>query len=166
MRLPVPGPGELVGALRELSSTLSGVAPGVTRALALVPRAEELLDRIDTVVDGAKRALSGIEATAGRAEAAAARAEDLLAAYEEPLRQLAPTVRRMAETLDPSEVDAAISLIDRLPRLLDSVDADLLPMLAQLQAVGPDVHELLDIVDDVRRMLAGLPGVALLRRDG
>jgi len=158
MRLPVPGPGELIGAVRELTSTLSEVVPGVTRALALIPRAEELIGRIDTVV-------SDVEGIAGRADSAVRRAEELLAAYEEPLRQLVPTVRRLAETVDPAEVEAAVSLVDRLPRLLDAVDRDVLPMLAQLQVVGPDVHELLDIVDDVRRMVAGLPGVGMLRRE-
>lgn len=158
MRLPVPGPGELIGAVRELTSTLSEVVRGVTRALALIPRAEELIGRIDTVV-------SDVEGIAGRADSAVRRAEELLAAYEEPLRQLVPTVRRLAETVDPAEVEAAVSLVDRLPRLLDAVDRDVLPMLAQLQAVGPDVHELLDIVDDVRRMVAGLPGVGMLRRE-
>lgn len=158
MRLPVPGPGELIGAVRELTSTLSEVVPAVTRALALIPRAEELIGRIDTVV-------SDVEGIAGRADSAVRRAEELLAAYEEPLRQLVPTVRRLAETVDPAEVEAAVSLVDRLPRLLDAVDRDVLPMLAQLQVVGPDVHELLDIVDDVRRMVAGLPGVGMLRRE-
>ncbi|MGI8681207.1 MAG: hypothetical protein ACR2JO_03540 [Mycobacteriales bacterium] len=159
MRLPVPGPGELVRALHELTSALAGVAPGLSRALALLPRIEELLVRVDTVV-------SDIERTVDRTESAVRRVEELLAAYEEPVRELAPTVRRLAETMDPAEVEAAVALVDRLPRLLDAVDRDVLPMLTQLQAVGPDVHELLDIVDDVRRMLAGLPGVALLRRDG
>lgn len=159
MRLPLPGPGELVAALRELTSTLAGVAPGLSRALALVPRAEELLARIDSVV-------SDVEDTAGRAESAVRRVEELLAAYEGPLGALAPTVRRLAETLDPAEVEAAVSLVDRLPSLLDAVDRDVLPVLAQLQAVGPDVHELLDIVDDVRRLLAGLPGIGVLRREG
>lgn len=158
MKLPVPGPGELIGALRELTSTLSDVVPGLTRALALIPRAEELVGRIEAVV-------SEIEATNDRAESAVRRAEELMAAYEEPLRQLVPTVRRLAATVDPAELEAAVLLVDRLPRLLDAVDRDVLPMLAQLQAVGPDVHELLDIVDDVRRMVAGLPGVGMLRRE-
>lgn len=159
MRLPVPNPGELVGALRDLTSTLAGVVPGLTRALALVPRAEELLTRIESVV-------ADVEVASAAAGSAVRRINELLAAYEGPLRELAPTVRRLAETMDPTEVAAAVSLVDRLPRLLDSVDRDLLPMLGQLQAVGPDVHELLDIVDDVRRMLGGLPGVEMLRRNG
>jgi ABC-type transporter Mla subunit MlaD len=159
MKLPVPGPGELVGALRELTRTLAGVAPGLTRALALVPRTEELLTRIDAVV-------SDIEATGDRAKSLLGRTEDLLATYKGPLRELAPTVGRLAETLEPAEVEAAVSLVDRLPGLLDAVDRDVLPVLAQLRAVGPDVHELLDIVDDVRRLLADLPGVGMLRRDG
>ena len=166
MRLSLPGPGDMVGAVRELTATLAGIGPGLTRALALVPRVEALLSRIDDVLDGTDRVLARIEETAGSAAAAAARGEALLAAYEGPLLDVVPTLRRLAETLSPAEVDAAVSLVDRLPGLLESVDADLLPMLMQLRAVGPDLHELLDIVDDVRRMLAGLPGVTLIRRDG
>lgn len=158
MRLAVPGPGEVVGALRDLTSTLAGVAPGLSRALALLPRAEELLTRIGSVV-------SEVEATSAAAGSAVRRLDELLATYEGPLRELAPTMVRLAQTMDPAEVEAAVSLVDRLPRLLDAVDRDVLPMLSQLQAVGPDVHELLDIVDDVRRLLAGLPGVGILRRD-
>jgi len=89
------------------------------------------------------------------------RADALLAAYEPALTSLGPTVRRLAETFDPHEVEALVSLIDRLPAVLDQVDRTVLPLLTRL---GPDVHEILDTVKDLRQVLAGLPGVGFLRR--
>ena len=59
-----------------------------------------------------------------------------------------------------------ISLIDRMPLVLDHLENDVLPMLQQLDRVGPDVHELLEVVEDLRRVVTGLPGVGLLRRRG
>jgi hypothetical protein len=73
-------------------------------------------------------------------------------------------LQRMAETLHPSEVDAAVLLIDRLPELLTAVDEDLLPLTRQLQGVGPELHELLTLVEDLHKMVSKLPGMGLVRR--
>jgi hypothetical protein len=56
--------------------------------------------------------------------------------------------------------------VDRLPVVLAHLDEDVLPMLQQLDRVGPDVHAILEVVDDVRDVLLGLPGVGLLKRMG
>ncbi len=76
------------------------------------------------------------------------------------------TLTHLADTLDPKEVDAAVLLIDRLPQLLSAVDEDLLPVVRQLRSVGPELHELLEIVADLHRLVSGLPGARLLRRGG
>ena len=51
--------------------------------------------------------------------------------------------------------------------LLEHVDTDLLPAL-QRRWTGsvPDLHELLEVVEDLRRVMTGLPGIGLLRRRG
>ena len=41
-----------------------------------------------------------------------------------------------------------------------------MPVLAKLDQVGPDVHELLDVLKDVRLAIQGVPGFALFRRRG
>ena len=41
-----------------------------------------------------------------------------------------------------------------------------MPILATLDRVGPDVHELLDVLKDVRLAIQGVPGFRLLRRRG
>jgi hypothetical protein len=70
----------------------------------------------------------------------------------------------MAETVEPHEVDAAVLLVDRLPELLQAVDQDLLPLARQLQGVGPELHALLELVEDLHSMVSKLPGMKLVRR--
>ena len=56
--------------------------------------------------------------------------EPLLGAYQQPLTDLAPSVQRLATTLDPAEVEALVTLIDRLPQLVTHLDEDILPVLS------------------------------------
>jgi hypothetical protein len=80
------------------------------------------------------------------------------------LQRLLPAVERIAETVEPREVDAAVLLIDRLPELLRAVDDDLLAHARQLSDVGPELHALLELVEDLHAMAARLPGMKLIRR--
>jgi hypothetical protein len=75
-------------------------------------------------------------------------------------------VRRLATTLDPTEVEAMVTLIDRLPRLVTHLDEDILPVLESLGNVGTDVHDLVDTVQDLRQVVKGFPGSRLFRRRG
>jgi hypothetical protein len=93
-------------------------------------------------------------------------AGELLATYEPALRALRPTLARLAETFDPHEVEALVALVDRLPKLLDSVDHDVLPLLGRLNDMAPDLHSLLEAVNDLRSAVAGIPGVGRLMRRG
>ena len=87
-------------------------------------------------------------------------------AGEQPLTDLAPSVERLATTLDPAEVEALVTLIDRLPQLVTHLDEDVLPVLESLGGVGTDVHDLLDTVQDLRQIVKGFPGSRLFRRRG
>ena len=40
------------------------------------------------------------------------------------------------------------------------------PILVTLDRVGPDVHELLDVLQDVRHAIQGVPGFTMFRRRG
>lgn len=157
------------------------------RAEAAVTRLEELLDavrvtaeraaavagRADTVVGDVDRVsrLAGVIAAdtrgvvAGASEAQQA-VSTLVRAYEPALETLRPTMTVLADTMSPREVEALVGLVDRLPPLLDSVDGDMLPLLRKLSEMAPDLHSLLDSVDELRRTVAGFPGVGLLRRRG
>ena len=94
------------------------------------------------------------------------RVEPMLGDYEPALTVLAPSVRRLADTFDPAEVEALVTLIDRLPRLVTHLDEDILPVLETLGTVGTDVHDLVDTVQDMRQIVKGFPGSRLFRRRG
>jgi ABC-type transporter Mla subunit MlaD len=102
----------------------------------------------------------------GRAEGLLGRVDPLLDEYEPALTTLAPSLRRLATTLDPAEVEAMVTLIDRLPRLVTHLDEDILPVLESLGNVGTDVHDLVDTVQDLRQVVKGFPGSRLFRRRG
>jgi hypothetical protein len=187
VRLPIPGPAAVIGGA-------AAAADAVETAIALVPRAVEAMTRVEALLDRAERAVDHVERVvdeaaesnvrvratvdaanivtrdAGRRVDAASglidRLDTMLVTWEPVARKLAPQATRFADSLSEHEIGAAIALIDRMPVVLDHVDTDLLPVLKTLDRVGPDLHELLEVVEDLRRVVTGLPGVGLLRRRG
>ena len=63
-------------------------------------------------------------------------------------------------------MEAAIKLVDQVPQFTEHMESDIMPILATLDRVGPDVHELLDVLKDVRMAIQGVPGFGILRRRG
>ena len=122
--------------------------------------------KADDAIERVGRTTSRADGIVERAEGLIGRAEPLLGEYEPALTSLAPSVRRLATTLDPSEVEALVTLIDRLPRLVTHLDEDILPVLESLGSVGTDVHDLVDTVQDLRQVVKGFPGSRLFRRRG
>ncbi|MDG4792661.1 hypothetical protein [Micromonospora sp. WMMD1082] len=135
-------------------------------ATAAVERATEVAGAASVVVDAARSVATRAAATVGTAAEAAATAAELLAAYEPALRRAAPMANHFVEQLSHEEVTAAVRLVDELPRLRQHLTSDVLPILATLDRVGPDLHDLLDVTRDLKLAVAGIPGLAMLRRRG
>ena len=187
MRLPIPGPAAVLGGA-------AAAADAVETALGLVPRAAEAMERVEELLDRAEGLATRADQVVTRADEATARTHAILdtaeivtrdagrtvdgatgvldrvdhslVSWEPTLRKLAPAAKRFADGLDEAEVTAAISLVDRMPVVLDHLENDVLPMLQTLDRVGPDLHEVLEVVQDLRRVVTGLPGIGLLRRRG
>ncbi|MDQ1602557.1 MAG: hypothetical protein QOE01_402 [Actinomycetota bacterium] len=146
---------EVVAAQAEVLVVRAGSA--VDAAEVTLRRTAAVLDVAEITLRDAGRAVEGAMGLVDRTDAQ-------LSAWEKPLRALAPAAQRFADSIDPDEVTAAIGLIDRMPVVLDHLENDVLPMMRQLDRVGPDLHEILEIVEDLRRVVTGLPGVGLLRK--
>ncbi|HEX2903074.1 MAG TPA: hypothetical protein VHO01_06405 [Jatrophihabitans sp.] len=192
MRIPVPGPRDL------LRLTEAGYA-ALEQAIGLVPRAAELVIRIEQLLEQAALIMLAMEGTRERADALVAqvqrtreradavvertetvvlqaaellasaqqltgRGDALLAEYEPTLRTFAPIVRRLADTTDPVEVEAVVKLIDTLPHLVRSMDADILPILGTLGTVAPDVRDLLDTMREFNEIVGSLPGLGRIKK--
>ncbi|MGK5519950.1 hypothetical protein ACSNN9_11405 [Micromonospora sp. URMC 107] len=161
------------GAVREVAvisaaaTTAIETATEVAAAVAVVVGEAEKVARTAGAVVAEADAVAGRAAgTVGTAAEAAATAAELLTAYEPALRRAAPMATRFVEQLSHEEVTAAIRLVDELPKLKQHLTADILPILATLDRVGPDLHDLLDVTRDLKLAVAGIPGLGMLRRRG
>ncbi|MCW3843323.1 hypothetical protein ONA70_24780 [Micromonospora yasonensis] len=137
-----------------------------TAATAAINTASEVAAAAAVVVGEADAVAGRAAGTVVVAERAAGTAAELLAAYEPTLRRAAPMAARFVEQLSQEEITAAIRLVDELPKLKEHLTSDVLPILATLDRVGPDLHDLLAVTRDLKLAVAGIPGLGMLRRRG
>ncbi|PWR08695.1 hypothetical protein DKT68_15000 [Micromonospora acroterricola] len=152
--------------LTDADTAVREVAVISAAATTAIDTATEVATAAAVVVREADQVARLAAATVGTAAEAAATAAELLAAYEPALRRAAPMAGRFVGELSHEEVTAAIRLIDELPKLKEHLTADILPILATLDRVGPDLHDLLDVTRDLKLAVAGIPGLGMLRRRG
>jgi hypothetical protein len=185
MRLPVPGPRDVLSALERGGEQVEALLGAVPRVLALLDQAEVLVARASSAVDRvavvAEDAAAEVARVGGVVDAAAlevervrtvmdgaevqvARATTLLDVLEPSLTALEPTLRTLADTTHPDEVAALVQLVDHLPELTQRVERDVLPVLTTLGSVAPDVHDLLTVTRELNDMLAKIPGMGRIRR--
>jgi len=141
---------------------------GVSTATAVVSvpvRVLELLAAAETVVARAEELVRRTDEVIGGAEEAVAHARRVASAAEEQVDAARPLIR-FVEEFSVHEMNAAIKLVDELPRLSAHLTDDVLPILGTLDRVGPDIHELLEVANDVRQAILGIPGFEYLRRRG
>jgi D-serine deaminase-like pyridoxal phosphate-dependent protein len=101
-----------------------------------------------------------------QAAGAASGASDLLVTYQPIAERAAPLARKFVEEFSEEEVRAAVRMVDQLPQLTEHLETDIMPILATLDRVGPDVHELLEQLKEVRQAIQGIPGFGFFRRRG
>ena len=124
--------------------------------------------------DGSRRRLrrhgGGVAERAGRlvdeAATVSGTASRLLALYAPMAERAAPLAGRFVEEFSADELQAAIRMIDQLPSSPTTSRPTSCPILATLDRVGPDVHQLLEVLQDVRLAIQGVPGFRMLRRRG
>jgi ABC-type transporter Mla subunit MlaD len=159
-------PRRVVTMMIEAEQTLSAVNAATERTDALIDRINGITTKAEGAVRAAYETVGAAAAAIEQASNITATAAPLLASYGEPLRRLEPAVRRLAESTDTQEVDALVKLIDRLPRLVNAMDDDVMPLLDRLDQSGPDLNQLLDSVSDLNRMAGRIPKVFRRRREG
>lgn len=135
-------------------------------ATAAIDNATDVALTAGSLVERAQQVAASVDVVVETARGAADTAGELLAAYAPGLRQAAPMAQRFIEHLHHEEVTAAIRMIDELPRLRQHLTSDIMPILATLDRVGPDLHDLLAVTRDLRLAVAGIPGLGILRRRG
>ncbi|MDT7704733.1 MAG: hypothetical protein QOG20_340, partial [Pseudonocardiales bacterium] len=161
------------GLVERADGVASSAAGLVGRADLVADGAAALVARAGTVADGAAGLVSDAGSVAADARTivitaagAADTANALLETYKPIAEGAAPLARRFVAEFSEEELGAAIKLVDQLPQITDHVVNDVMPILVTLDRVGPDVHELLNQLDEIRQAINGIPGFRLLRRRG
>lgn len=151
----LPGPRTVFSWAVQTTTTVLSIPGRVLSLLgaaeSAVRRANELVERTDAVVTSSEEAVE--------------HARRVAAAADEVLESTRPMLRFVSE-LSQHEIEAAIRLVDELPKLAEHMTEDIMPILGTLDRVGPDIHELLDVAKDVRQAILGIPGFERLRRRG
>lgn len=170
--------------LPALVETLAGLLP---RAFAMLDEAEKVLGRVDAlleriestrqnadeVVERTDRVVSDANALIVRSAGTVASAEPVLERTQGLIdtlgptlddlgpvaSRLLPTLERLAETTEPDEVEAFVNMVNQLPTLGATLQSDVMPLVRNLDSVGPDIHALLDTVSDLAAMLEKVPGI-------
>jgi hypothetical protein len=153
-------------AIADVEAVIGRAARVSDAAGLVVGRAAGLTDAAEGVIVKATDISANASAVVGQAESATADATELLHAYAATLRKGAPLAARFVDELSPEEVTAAIRMVDALPRLRDHLVEDVMPLLGKLDQVGPDLHKLLEVTEDLRLAIAGIPGLRMLKRRG
>ncbi|MGE3284937.1 MAG: hypothetical protein AB7J32_02395 [Pseudonocardia sp.] len=159
--------------IARIDTIAAGAATVVTRADAVAEDADAIVLRAASAADGAAVVIEQATAVAARAGEVVAQASDtsgaardLLTTYVPIAEQAAPLARQFLAEFSAEELHALIRLVDHMPTLTEHLENDIMPILATLDRVGPDVHELLDVLKDVRQAVNGIPGFAYFRRRG
>jgi uncharacterized protein YoxC len=129
------------------------------RAAEVATGAGDVLARADTAARSAESLLDEVSGT-GRG------AQELLDLYRPTAEKAAPLLRRFVDEFSDDELTALVKLVDQVPLFTEHMVTDVMPILTTLDRVGPDVHELLDVLKDVRLAIQGVPGFALFRKRG
>lgn len=182
MRLPVPDPLAVLargqGLLDQATSLLPRAFALLSQAEALVrdagalvqrieetrSAADEVVERTDRVVTDANALIVRTAGTVGSVEPTVDRAQRLLDSFAPSLERLQPILDLLAKSTNPDEIQALVKLVDHLPMLVDRLETDILPILTNMENVGADIHDLLDMATEVNEMLAWLPGMGKARQ--
>lgn len=142
------------------------------RISILLDRVEVLIARIEGISENAETVVPRVDAVAEAAAMvvmSAARtsetAQNLVELYEPLAERAAPAAKQFVEDLSQQEIHAAIGLVNHLPELTLRMEA-LLPILATMDTVSPEIHQLLEEVKNVRAAIQGVPGFNFLRKRG
>ncbi len=152
-------PGQLVtGAL-----VVSGVAVDTTRTAARLPadaaellsRAAQLIDRVETVLDHVEEQVTG-------ASVALRRVDDLVELFAPAVGALAPLAGEVADRARPQHVAAIFQGLDLLPELTGMI----VPAVRNLVELIPELDLLIERLDNVGKIVEGLPGARRFKRRG
>ncbi len=140
-----------VGGLHPAEAIMRHTA-GLTRAAT---SAAQLLRHLDGLL------------TPQRTAAVAILLDQLPAALsQQPNTSVHALLERLDTLLSPERIHALSALTDQIPRLVNALHSGALPTSGELRQLAPDIHAMLELIDEVHQVVTGMPGAQLARRRG
>ncbi|MCW2833281.1 MAG: hypothetical protein JWN68_1234 [Nocardioides sp.] len=153
MRLPVPGPSDLISVLGKGAGQLDLLLGTVPRMIALLDRAEILMTRATIAIDGVERVSSRASAAIDEVQVMSARASAAIDDVEVVSERASGVVARTGGI-----VDAAEAQVGRLTPLLDGLEPSLTKLQPTLDVLADTTHP--DEVAALVRLVDHLPELA------
>lgn len=135
----------------------------VGRAQPLLRFGEDTIARVQPVVEASLRQAAF---DPSRAEEMAQRVLAVVSYAERTVHLLQPLSDEVLASLDPHEIQAITAMIDTVPQVAESLRNDVLPVLASLDTVAPEIHEILEVAKECLEAFSGIPGFRFLQRRG
>ena len=172
------------GVVRRVDATIDSAEGVVSRVGATVDTADELVldagtlvERVVPLLDFADSALAPVKPVVEAllvdaefdpevARRVATRLTEVLVWADKTVSLLEPIAGEVLQSVDPEEIKAVVKFIDHLPALGESLETDIMPVLASMDTVAPEVHQILEVAQQCLEAVAGIPGFQLLRRRG
>ncbi|WP_241726813.1 methyl-accepting chemotaxis protein [Dietzia sp. SLG310A2-38A2] len=158
------------GIVARIGATVDVADDLVIEAGGLIGRVEPLLDFADSALAPVKPVVEALlvdaELSPETARKVAIRLTEVLVWTDKTIALLEPIADEILESVSSEEIKAVVQFIDHLPALGDSLENDVMPVLASLDTVAPEVHQILEVAQQCLEAVQGIPGFQLLRRRG
>ena len=166
-------PARVAALLDEAERLVTRVGDTLDRVDDVTGRVDAVVDRVERVTGNAEQIVERIIPITGAADAVletvgatGAGAQALLEVFQPMTERGAPLLQHFLDEFSVEELHALIRLIDHVPQFTEHMETDIMPILATLDRVGPDLHELLDVTKDLRQAIDGIPGFGFLKKRG
>ncbi|MDP9433867.1 MAG: alpha/beta hydrolase [Actinomycetota bacterium] len=73
-------------------------------------------------------------------------------------------LERLATLLSAERTEALSALADQIPRLVTALQLGGLPTPGELRQLAPDIHAMLELIDEVHQVVTGMPGAQRARK--
>lgn len=142
MRLPVPGPRDVISALERGGGQVEALLGAVPRVLSLLDRAEGLLDRAEEVVGRAQSVVGRVEGVVEAAATEVARVGAVVDAAEAQVGRVAAVVdgAAMESARVATVVDVASAETTRVAALVDGLEPSLTKLQPTLRVLADTTH--------------------------
>lgn len=142
MRLPVPGPRDVISALERGGGQVEALLGAVPRVLSLLDRAEGLLDRAEEAVGRAQSVVGRVEGVVEAAATEVARVGAVVDAAEAQVGRVGAVVdgAAMESARVATVVDVASAETTRVAALVDGLEPSLTKLQPTLRVLADTTH--------------------------